>query len=73
MNASCHIDVASGPTIVLMASSFFIVAFVFGGGVRRRTDTVTHARPPFDRRPSGRHGAKVSLRWARQPTEEGEL
>jgi ABC-type Mn2+/Zn2+ transport system permease subunit len=31
MNASYHLDVASGPTIVLTAAAFFIVAYVFGG------------------------------------------
>jgi ABC-type Mn2+/Zn2+ transport system permease subunit len=43
MNASYHLDVASGPTIVLTAAAFFIVAYVFGGRLRRRADTVAHA------------------------------
>jgi ABC-type Mn2+/Zn2+ transport system permease subunit len=43
MNASYHLDVASGPTIVLTAASFFIVAFVAGGSFRRRAGTVAHA------------------------------
>jgi ABC-type Mn2+/Zn2+ transport system permease subunit len=43
MNASYHLDVASGPTIVLTAASFFIVAFVAGGSFRRRAATVAHA------------------------------
>jgi manganese/iron transport system permease protein/iron/zinc/copper transport system permease protein len=37
MNASYHLDVASGPTIVLVAASFFVVAYVAGGRLRRRT------------------------------------
>ncbi len=43
MNASYHLDVASGPTIVLTAAIFFIVAFVAGGSLRRRAATVGHA------------------------------
>ena len=43
MNASYHLDVASGPTIVLTAATFFIVAFVAGGSFRRRAGTVAHA------------------------------
>lgn len=43
MNASYHLDVASGPTIVLTAAAFFIVAFVAGGSLRRRAATVGHA------------------------------
>ncbi|MFT4864301.1 MAG: ABC-type Mn2+/Zn2+ transport system permease subunit [Ilumatobacter sp.] len=43
MNASYHLDVASGPTIVLTAATFFIVAFVAGGSLRRRAATVGHA------------------------------
>ena len=43
MNASYHLDVASGPTIVLTSASFFIVAYVFGGRFRRRAGTVAHA------------------------------
>ena len=43
MNASYHLDVASGPTIVLTSACFFIVAYVFGGRFRRRAGTVAHA------------------------------
>ena len=43
MNASYHLDVASGPTIVLTAALFFIVAFVGGGTFRRRASVVGHA------------------------------
>ena len=43
MNASYHLDVASGPTIVLTSASFFIVAYVFGGRFRRRASHVAHA------------------------------
>jgi ABC-type Mn2+/Zn2+ transport system permease subunit len=43
MNASYHLDVASGPTIVLTAATFFVVAFVAGGSFRRRAGTVAHA------------------------------
>jgi ABC-type Mn2+/Zn2+ transport system permease subunit len=43
MNASYHLDVASGPTIVLTAATFFILAFVAGGSLRRRAATVGHA------------------------------
>jgi len=43
MNASYHLDVASGPTIVLTAACFFIVAYVFGGRFRRRAASVAHA------------------------------
>ncbi|HYN34581.1 MAG TPA: metal ABC transporter permease, partial [Ilumatobacteraceae bacterium] len=43
MNASYHLDVASGPTIVLTSASFFVVAYVFGGRFRRRAGTVAHA------------------------------
>ena len=44
MNASYHLDVASGPTIVLTAATFFILAFVAGGSLRRRAATVGHAQ-----------------------------
>ena len=43
MNASYHLDVASGPTIVLTAAAFFIVAFAGGGTLRRRAAAVSHA------------------------------
>ena len=43
MIASYHLDVASGPTIVLTSASFFIVAYVFGGRFRRRAGAVSHA------------------------------
>ena len=43
MNASYHLDVASGPTIVLTSACFFIVAYVFGGRFRRRAASVAHA------------------------------
>ena len=43
MNASYHLDVASGPTIVLTAAAFFILAFVAGGSFRRRAGGVGHA------------------------------
>lgn len=39
MNASYHLDVASGPTIVLVSAAFFIVVFVVGGRPRRRVPT----------------------------------
>ncbi|MGB0114620.1 MAG: metal ABC transporter permease [Ilumatobacteraceae bacterium] len=42
MNASYHLDVASGPTIVLVAASFFIVAFVAGGRLRGRAGNLSH-------------------------------
>lgn len=41
MNASYHLDVASGPTIVLTSAVFFIVAFAAGVPLRRRIG-VTH-------------------------------
>lgn len=40
MNASYHLDVASGPTIVLVSASFFVVAFAASGRLRRRAATV---------------------------------
>jgi ABC-type Mn2+/Zn2+ transport system permease subunit len=43
MNASYHLDVASGPTIVLTAALFFILAFIGGGTFRRRASVVGHA------------------------------
>jgi ABC-type Mn2+/Zn2+ transport system permease subunit len=43
MNASYHLDVASGPTIVLTAAVFFVLAFVAGGSFRRRAAGVGHA------------------------------
>jgi len=43
MNASYHLDVASGPTIVLTAAAFFILAFIAGGSFRRRASGVSHA------------------------------
>jgi len=43
MNASYHLDVASGPTIVLTAASFFTVAYLFGARFRRRAGAVGHA------------------------------
>ena len=43
MNASYHLDVASGPTIVLTAALFFVLAFVAGGSFRRRAAGVGHA------------------------------
>ena len=43
MNASYHLDVASGPTIVLTSASFFVVAYVAGGRLRRRAGAVGHA------------------------------
>ncbi len=43
MNVSYHLDVASGPTIVLTAATFFVVAFVAGGAFRRRAGVVGHA------------------------------
>ncbi len=43
MNASYHLDVASGPTIVLVSSLFFIAAFAGGGRFRRRASTMAHA------------------------------
>ena len=43
MNASYHLDVASGPTIVLTSACFFIVAYIAGGSLRRRAASVAHA------------------------------
>ena len=43
MNASYHLDVASGPTIVLTAALFFIAAYAAGGTLRRRAGAVGHA------------------------------
>lgn len=43
MNASYHLDVASGPTIVLTGALFFIIAFVAGAPLRRRLGAVAHA------------------------------
>ena len=43
MNASYHLDVASGPTIVLTAALFFIAAYAGGGTLRRRAGAVGHA------------------------------
>lgn len=43
MNASYHLDVASGPTIVLTSALFFVVAFAGGGRLRRRASAVGHA------------------------------
>jgi ABC-type Mn2+/Zn2+ transport system permease subunit len=43
MNASYHLDVASGPTIVLTAAAFFVLAFVAGGSFRQRAAGVGHA------------------------------
>lgn len=43
MNASYHLDVASGPTIVLTAAAFFVLAFVAGGSFRQRVAGVGHA------------------------------
>jgi manganese/iron transport system permease protein/iron/zinc/copper transport system permease protein len=42
MNASYHLDVASGPTIVLTSACFFVVAYAAGGRVRRRTPAHAH-------------------------------
>ncbi len=36
LNVSYHLDVASGPAVVLTAASFFVVAYVAGGTIRRR-------------------------------------
>lgn len=43
MNASYHLDVASGPTIVLVAAAFFVIVYAAGGRVRRRAAAVGHA------------------------------
>lgn len=43
MNASYHLDVASGPTIVLVAATFFVVVYAAGGRVRKRAGAVGHA------------------------------
>ncbi len=43
MNASYHLDVASGPTIVLVASLLFVAAFATGGRFRQRAGAVGHA------------------------------
>jgi len=43
MNASYHLDVASGPVIVLAGAIVFVLAFVFAGGAgRRRVAHVGH-------------------------------
>jgi ABC-type Mn2+/Zn2+ transport system permease subunit len=36
LNVSYHLDIASGPAVVLTAATFFLVAYVGGGTVRRR-------------------------------------
>jgi ABC-type Mn2+/Zn2+ transport system permease subunit len=43
MNASYHLDVASGPTIVLVSAAFFVVVYAAGGRLRRRAGSVAHA------------------------------
>ncbi|MFN3257751.1 MAG: metal ABC transporter permease [Ilumatobacter sp.] len=43
MNVSYHLDLPSGSTIVLVATAFFLMAFVGGGRLRRRAGTVAHA------------------------------
>jgi manganese/iron transport system permease protein/iron/zinc/copper transport system permease protein len=37
LNVSYHLDVASGPAVVLTAASFFLVAYLGGGTIRRRS------------------------------------
>lgn len=44
MNLSYHIDVQSGPTIVLVGATFFAVVFAFSGR-QRRSRTTAHALP----------------------------
>lgn len=36
LNLSYHLDIASGPTVVLVAASFFVAAYIAAGAVRRR-------------------------------------
>ena len=43
MNLSYHHDLPSGSTIVLVGTSFFVVAYFGGGTLRRRAATVAHA------------------------------
>ncbi len=43
MIASYHLDVASGPTIVLVASLLFVLAFGASGRLRQRAGAVGHA------------------------------
>lgn len=43
MNLSYHHDLPSGSTIVLVGTSFFILAYIGGGPLRRRAATVAHA------------------------------
>lgn len=43
MNLSYHHDLPSGSTIVLVGTSFFVLAFIGGGRLRRRAATVAHA------------------------------
>jgi manganese/iron transport system permease protein/iron/zinc/copper transport system permease protein len=40
MNISYHLDLPSGSTIVLVATVFFLVAFLAGGRLRHRADAV---------------------------------
>jgi ABC-type Mn2+/Zn2+ transport system permease subunit len=44
MNASYHLDIASGTTIVLTSAAFFIVVFVVGAPLRRRSSAAGIAR-----------------------------
>jgi ABC-type Mn2+/Zn2+ transport system permease subunit len=43
MNLSYHLDIASGPVIVLVSTVFFLVAYASGGRLRRRAGAVAHA------------------------------
>ncbi len=43
MNLSYHLDIASGPVIVLVSTAFFLAAYASGGRLRRRAGSVAHA------------------------------
>jgi manganese/iron transport system permease protein/iron/zinc/copper transport system permease protein len=43
MNLSYHLDIASGPVIVLVSTMFFLAAYASGGRLRRRAGAVAHA------------------------------
>ena len=43
MNLSYHLDIASGPVIVLVSTTFFLAAYASGGRLRRRASSVAHA------------------------------
>ena len=43
MNASYHLDVASGPVIVLTSAALFVLAYIGGGSIRERAGRIQHA------------------------------